>query len=277
MSHCWSGLEGIKRLKALDESLNDPGGVSTLADQMEAIHDALRRAPRKLLLVGEDGDEQTMLSAMQAEWQAMDEPDNASEFRCPQPGGSSRVGWSTNTQVSFNAKAFATVPQAHSDAAALSVLGPFLRNGYLHRTIREQGGAYGAGASYDSDSASFCFFSYRDPRLDETLDDFDASVSWMLETEHDPRSLEEAILGVVSSIDRPGSPAGEAVKAYFGTLHGRTPEQRRRFREQILSVSLNDLRRVAETYLRAQEGSVAVLSSANALADCRGDLTVFPL
>ena len=33
-------------------------------------------------------------------------------------------------------------------APALRVLGPYLRNTYLHRAVREQGGAYGAGAGY---------------------------------------------------------------------------------------------------------------------------------
>ena len=66
-----------------------------------------------------------------------------------------------------------TVPSSHADAAALTVLGGVLRNGYLHRTIREQGGAYGGGASQDNQAGAFRFFSYRDPRIEGTLTDFD--------------------------------------------------------------------------------------------------------
>ena len=102
--------------------------------------------------------------------------------------------WVTNTQVNFCAKAYPTVPSGHPDAPALSVLAAFLRNGFLHRTIREQGGAYGGGASHDANIAAFRFFSYRDPRLVETLDDFDASIAWLLETQHEQLALEEAIL-----------------------------------------------------------------------------------
>ncbi len=47
----------------------------------------------------------------------------------------------------------------HPDAAALTVLGGVLRNGFLHRAIREQGGAYGGGASQDSGIAAFHFYS----------------------------------------------------------------------------------------------------------------------
>jgi len=107
--------------------------------------------------------------------------------------------WTTSTSVNFCAKAYPTVPVAHPDAAALAVLGGFLRNGFLHRVIREQGGAYGGGASHDSDSASFRFYSYRDPRLAETLNDFDHAIDWLLTEKHEWRQVEEAILGVISS------------------------------------------------------------------------------
>jgi hypothetical protein len=149
----------------------------------------------------------------------------------------------------------------HEDSAALTVLGDFLRNGYLHRAIREKGGAYGSGAGQDSADATFRFFSYRDPRLAETLDDFDASVRWLLDTPQDPQKLEEAILGVVSSIDKPGSPAGEAKQAYHSTLFGRTPEQRKAFRQRILAVTLEDLTRVAERYLGGDNASIAVVTN----------------
>ncbi|MDG1220389.1 MAG: hypothetical protein P8P01_03170, partial [Schleiferiaceae bacterium] len=73
----------------------------------------------------------------------------------------------------------------------------FLRNGYLHRVIREQGGAYGGGASQDNNIAAFRFYSYRDPRLSETMDDFYASLQWLAENDHQEAQLEEAILGVI--------------------------------------------------------------------------------
>ena len=63
--------------------------------------------------------------------------------------------WVANTQVNFCAKAFPTVSSGHPDAPALTVLGAYLRNGFLHRAIREQGGAYGGGASHDANVGAF--------------------------------------------------------------------------------------------------------------------------
>ena len=154
----------------------------------------------------------------------------------------------------------------HADAAALSVLGGFLRNGFLHRVIREQGGAYGGGAGQDSDAACFRYYSYRDPRLAETLDDFDQSIEWLLSEKHELRQVEEAILGVISQIDKPSSPAGEAKDAFHNQLFGRTAEQRQRYRSRVLGVTLDDLRRVGETYLRPDTASVAVISNTQAMA-----------
>ncbi|MDP1007501.1 hypothetical protein, partial [Klebsiella pneumoniae] len=85
--------------------------------------------------------------------------------------------------------------------------------------------------------AVFRFFSYRDPRIEGTLDDFDHALEWLATSEGDAQRLQEAILGVVSSMDKPGSPAGEAKSTYHSSLFGRTPEIRQAFRQRILSVT----------------------------------------
>jgi len=196
---------------------------------------------------------------------------DTSSFTLPEIKQKTAQMWIANTQVNFCAKAYATVTMEHPDAAALSVLGGFLRNGYLHTAIREQGGAYGGGASHDTNIAAFKFYSYRDPRLAETLADFDNAISWMLDNKHEERQLEEAILGVIGSIDKPGSPAGEARSAFHNTLHGRSREKLQLFRKQVLEVSLDDLKRVTETYLKNAEASTAVITSAAAHEEL-GDL-----
>ena len=262
LSHRLRGLQGIHFLKKLDDSFADEAEVKSLAEKFVQLHEFVLNAPRQMLLVGEAEYRANYLEDIAANWGgAVSESSIFTGFNASAVNETVRQCWITNTQVNFCAKAFPTVTVEHDDAAALTVLAGFLRNGYLHRVIREQGGAYGGGASHDADTASFRFFSYRDPRLTETLDDFDAAIEWLLSEKHEWRLVEEAILGVVSSIDKPGSPAGEARDAFFSELYGRTPSQRQAFRARVLNVKLNDLQRVGELYLQSGNASEAVITS----------------
>jgi presequence protease len=275
LNHRLSGLQGIRTLKQLDDSLKDPRQLQGFAERLQALHLKLCRQPVQFLLVSEEAHLAPQYQRLQADWSripdAMPAAEAAGDLILPQPEqGQPRQGWLANTQVSFCAKAFATVPMIHPDAAPLTVLGGFLRNGYLHRAIREQGGAYGAGAQQDSNIGAFRFFSYRDPRLGDTLRDFDRSLQWLMNTQHEWQAVEEAILGVISSIDKPASPAGEAKQAFHSELHGRTPALREAFRQQVLQVNAADMQRVASKYLVSGEENVAVITGQNNQAALSG-------
>jgi len=262
LSHRANGLQGIKTLKALDDALDgDEAKAAELGERLAALHERLRKVPRRFMLVAEEEHLAGLTASLEQRFPALPDSD-ASALTLEAVRERSRQIWTANTEVNFCARAYPTVPSSHEDAAALTVLGPFLRNGFLHRAIRETGGAYGGGASQDADTASFRFFSYRDPRLVDTLADFDASIRWLLEANHEGRDLDEAVLNVISSIDKPGSPAGEARGAWQAELFGRTAERRRRFRERILGVTLEDLVRVGTTWLADPDAaSTGVLTS----------------
>ena len=170
------------------------------------------------------------------------------------------LAWLVATNVYHNASAYTVPAPEHPDTAALMVLAPYLRNGYLHSAIRERGGAYGGGAGYDANACAFKFFSYRDPHCAETFAHFDASIEWLLNEPQTAEQLEEAILGIISGMDKPGSPAGEAVKACFADLHHRGIEWQRKMRAAILAVTIIDLQRVAKQYLQGQKHVRAVLA-----------------
>ena len=272
LSERLTGLQGIRFARRLDESLAERSALSKFAERLQALHELFLKAPRQLLLITDAEHRELALQAVQNNWDGLAPVNTASRFSV-EPVRERRVQiWQTSTQVNFCAMAVPTVAVEHPDAAALTVLGPFLRNGFLHRAIREQGGAYGAGASQDSGSANFRFFSYRDPRHSETLGDFRAAVDWLQSTQHDERQLEEAILGIISSFDKPSSPAGEAKQQFHNSLFGRTPAQRQRLRQSVLAVSMDDVRRVGARYLDMATASIAIVTNqdgAAALADDR--------
>ncbi|MBU2887017.1 insulinase family protein [Gilvimarinus agarilyticus] len=263
VNHQLSGLAGIAHAIELDESNRDEQHLRAFSENLQALHQRLLNAPRQLLVVGESEPLPDYKDILQKVW-LENPPAEAKALTFNPVNECIREGWVTNTQVNFCAKAYPTVASDHPDAAVLTVLAGILRNGYLHRVIREQGGAYGGGASQDSNSGAFRFFSYRDPRLTETLADFDASIDWLLNSEIEPEDIEQAILGVVSSIDKPGSPAGEAKQTYHAELFGRTREKREQFRQRVLEVSGPDLKRVAAQYLQADNASIAVVAPKSA-------------
>lgn len=262
LAHQLGGLAGIAELKNLDNALDNKDSLIAFAAGLAQIHALMLHSPKQFLIVGENEYLDAYRKTLSNLWSTAEATENFAYFAIPNVSEKIKQAWITNTQVNFCAKAYPTVPADHPDAAALTVLGGFLRNGYLHRAIREQGGAYGGGASQDNTIAAFRFYSYRDPRLSETLDDFDASLTWLKETQHSEQALEEAILGVIGSIDKPGSPAGEAKSTYQAELFGRTREKREQFRSRVVKVSLVDLLRVADLYLKPEAASIGVVSHA---------------
>jgi hypothetical protein len=260
------GLSGIRHLNSLNKGIAEPANLTALAQQLAAIHQKMLGAERQLLIVAEDDRLDALCNELAPLWQDFNAT-TLSHFNQPSVRECKKEFWVANSQVNFCAKAYPTVPSDHPDAPVLTVLATYMKNGFLHRVIREQGGAYGGGASQDSNIAAFRFYSYRDPRLQDTLSDFDKSIAWMLNTAVSAQGLEEAILGVVSSIDKPGSPAGEAKQDYHSTIFGRSLSQRRRFRQRVLAVNAADLQRVCALYLQNDNASVAVLSNAAKAAE----------
>ena len=172
---------------------------------------------------------------------------------------SDELAWVTESDVNYCAQSFRTVDYSHEDAPYLTVLGAVLRNGFLHTAIREKGGAYGSGSIQDMSARTFKFFSYRDPNIEQTFDAFNNSIKWALNS-ITKEKLEEGILNVISSIDKPSSPASEALSDFNANNNGLTQKLRKEFREKILTTSIDKLVNVTEKYLMGSP-SRSVLSS----------------
>jgi Zn-dependent M16 (insulinase) family peptidase len=256
-----SGMQGIKNLKSMVKGFSDDTRLEAYANKLKSLHELIVQGDKRLLCVAEGSQKESLIKQLNEIWGDSGDNAKAEHFAMNAVRENVEIAWLYNTQVNFCATAYPTVPAAHEDAAALTVLGGFLRNGYLHGAIREQGGAYGGGATQDSSSASFRFFSYRDPRLSETLDDFERSINWLHENQHEYSQLEEAILGVISSLDKPASPAGTAKQAYYNELFGRDKQHRAKFRQQVLEVDIPKLQKVAAEYLIPAKRSMGVISN----------------
>ncbi|AKP73645.1 protease3 [Piscirickettsia salmonis] len=271
------GLAGVKALKALDESLSDKTKVIALGQTLAAIHSKVIANAKQLLMIGEENS-QPLVESVQWQEEAAESNSKDTQLALASVQETVNCAWLMNTQVNFCSHAYKTVPSGHADAPVLTIIGGILRNGFLHRAVREQGGAYGGGATHDNDNGVLRFYSYRDPRLADTLNDFSASVEWLKKGEFLDEQIEESVLGVIAALDKPSSPAGEARQAFFNDLHGRSYEVRKRFRERALAVTREDIIRVARTYLNGDNVSTAVIASPALKSECEKlGLTVFNL
>ena len=124
----------------------------------------------------------------------------------------------------------ATVPFSHPDAPKLTLLAKVLSNNFLHREIREKGGAYGSGAGQGGDGI-FSFMSYRDPGSLGTLDAFLRAGAWAREgSAVTDAAVEEALLSVFSNVDSPVPPSRKGMGQFSS---GVTHEQRQAFRADV--------------------------------------------
>ncbi|GGJ30371.1 insulinase family protein [Deinococcus roseus] len=171
----------------------------------------------------------------------------------------------TETLVSFNAMSFKGVPYTHPDAAPLFILSQILTDTFLIPEIREKGGAYGAFSSYDTQAGVFSLATYRDPQLSRSFKVFLEVLERVEAGELQERHLKEGILSACSALDPLTSPDTIGSTRVFGDLGGFTRDKQEAFRAQILQTTLEDLKRVSQTYLNPALASYATVTSSSIL------------
>jgi Zn-dependent M16 (insulinase) family peptidase len=180
------------------------------------------------------------------------------------------------SQVAFTSEAFKTIGYLHAHAPALTVAAALFDNKILHRKIREQGGAYGCGATYSSSLGHFNFHSFRDPHIKLTLDTFKHAIEEISAGGFTDQDLEEAKLGIIQQFDVPISPGSRALTAYAWLRDGKTKGMRQQFRDRLLSLTHQDLKHAVETELlpKKEEGVVVSFAGKELLEKENGVLAV---
>ncbi|PLY02559.1 MAG: peptidase M16 [Desulfuromonas sp.] len=245
----WSGislLHLLRNLNALDDT-----GLRHETDRFAAI--AAKLANRDNISFAVTGEENSFQEvekhlATFSEQLPSATGDIAVDFT-KQLAGSGRIGWSTSVPVSYVTRTFKTVPYRHQDAPALMILAKLLRSGFLHREIRERGGAYGGMASCNNEAGLFTLLSYRDPHLIRTLDVYDQAAQWAAAEDFSDEAIKEAKLSVFSDLDRPLSPGGRGAHEFSNLKQGLTLEMRQQLRQQLLACGRHEISAAATRYL----------------------------
>uniref|UniRef100_A0A8C3T895 Pitrilysin metalloproteinase 1 n=1 Tax=Chelydra serpentina TaxID=8475 RepID=A0A8C3T895_CHESE len=163
--------------------------------------------------------------------------------------------------VNYVGECIRTVPYTAPDYASLRILARLMTAKFLHREIREKGGAYGGGATL-SHSGIFTFYSYRDPNSISTFSTFEKAAEWAQSGEFAPQDIEEAKLAVFAAVDAPVAPSDKGMNHF---LNGISDEMKQRHREQLFAVSSDHLIDVANKYLAGGKSTrgLAVLGPEN--------------
>jgi len=171
--------------------------------------------------------------------------------------------------VAFNVRIFKTVRYTHQDSPALLVLANYLRDTFLHRELREKGGAYGGYAQAGVANGTFYFGSYRDPNIVRTYDVFDQALRWVTEGDVEAEALTEAILGACGDVDPLESPDIKGRREATNRSTGFTREARERFKQRLLQVTAEDLKRVTRAYFLGAPAVQTTVAGADLIEEAR--------
>lgn len=168
-----------------------------------------------------------------------------------------------SSQVAFNVEAFPTISYIHPYAAALAIASVLFEHKTLHPKIREQGGAYGANAIFNTKMGYFYFLSYRDPHIYATKEHFHQAVDQLCQGKISAQELEEAKLTIIQDLDSPVSPENRALIAYGYLRSQKTKEMRQEFRNSLLNTTTKEVQCIVEKELKPKLSQGIFISFAN--------------
>jgi hypothetical protein len=154
------------------------------------------------------------------------------------------VYFGLQTQVHYVTRSYRAAPYNSADYTKLDLLGSVMGPNFLHKEIREKGGAYGSGLSNGSNTLTF--YSYRDPNVMETLDAFDRGIQWILDGEFTDEHLEEAKLQLFSNLDSPVPPSKKGLRFFESAI---TEDMAQARRDRVFATSRDDIIEACQKYL----------------------------
>jgi presequence protease len=284
LSELWGGVHHVRTIREFTKK-RDASKLAALAKDLDAMARTIIK-PGNIIMAAIG--EKTLVDAATAHIEASD---TLAAFRRSDPSPDLDLldiqpeqqapweGWSISSAVAFVSRTLPTAPQGHPDAPLLAVLSKVLRALYLHREIREKGGAYGGFAHYNPDNGLFSLASYRDPHIVRTLEVFDGIVGFMDAGSVSQEDVKEAVLQVCSEIDKPDPPGPAARKAFSRLVVGLTDEARREFKQQLLEVTPRKLADVVERYFSPDDTQVgtAVIAGGDQLQKANEQIGNRPL
>ena len=284
LSELWGGVHQVRTIREFNQH-SDATGMETLSQDLLSIAQNVFQPHNFIMsVIGEnDHVEQVTQQIESREVLSNFNRDHRRPELSPLEIETEKIipyeGWSTSTAVAFVARTLPTVSMGHPDAPTLAVLGKLLRSLYLHREIREKGGAYGGFALYTPENGLFSLASYRDPHIQRTLGIFEGVGEFLRSEKIEQEDIKEAVLQVCSEIDKPDAPGVAAQKAFSRLIVGVNDEERLKFKQLLLRVTPEKLLEAADRYFKPEktQAGIAVIAGEDHLKRANKELGASPL
>lgn len=144
---------------------------------------------------------------------------------------------------------------------AYRILRVILSYDYLWIQIRVKGGAYGCMSGFGIYGDSY-LVSYRDPNLGQTNEVFEKTAEYVENFEASERDMTKYIIGTISDLDTPLTPAAKGNRSLAAWLTEATEEDFQKIRDEVLDAQPEDIRALAVGIRELlDEGSLCVLGN----------------
>lgn len=229
----------------ISELASNPAALPLLPEKLAEVARKIFRANNvDIMFVGEEGELEAFENLMKPFVETWDTTELSNDvLQITRLSGND--GIVTAGKVQYVAQGGNFIDHGFKHVGPMSVLETILRYEYLWIRIRVQGGAYGAFANfYDDGNMIFC--SYRDPNLLETLDVYKELPQYLRDFTLTDREMRKYIIGTMSSLDLPMTPALRGPRAMGMYFSGAKLEDKVEFRKQVIACKPEDIVALAD-------------------------------
>lgn len=166
----------------------------------------------------------------------------------PQPV-KKKQGLMSSAQIQYVCRAGNFTGKGLPYTGALRVLRVMMGYDYLWTQVRVKGGAYGCMCNFGKSGDSY-FVSYRDPNLKKTIEIYENAADYIAGFEADERTMTQFIIGAVSELDTPMTPAQMGNYSLSGYMTHYTMEKVQKDRDELLAADAETIRGLS-AYIRA--------------------------
>ena len=154
-------------------------------------------------------------------------------------------GFQTSSKVQYVARGGNFIDEGKEYHGALQILKVILSYDYLWQNIRVKGGAYGCMSNFNRLGDGY-FLSYRDPNLEKTNEVYEGVVGYLKNFSVSERDLTKYIIGTISNIDQPMTPASKGDRSLNLYMNHVSEEIIKKERSQILDATQEDIRALSD-------------------------------